>query len=191
MHVDELTYAVITPIDEVRMQGGILESYQRISGALLEGLARLGLPVVAEPGKTHEAAKVDGPICFDTPARFEILAGGQKLVGSAQARRNYGVLQHGTIPLTGDLARITDALMYESEEERAAAEKELTMGATTVESALGTQVGWDQAVDEFRQAFGEILNLNLELGELTPEERERAEKLVDDKYGSESWTRRV
>jgi len=37
---------------------------------------------------------------------------GKNLIGSAQARRQEGVLQHGSLPLSGDLARICQALAF-------------------------------------------------------------------------------
>jgi lipoyl(octanoyl) transferase len=48
LHTDELTYSVIAPLDEPRVAGGVLESYRRLSQALLVALQRLGLPAQAE-----------------------------------------------------------------------------------------------------------------------------------------------
>jgi lipoate-protein ligase A len=43
---------------------------------------------------------------------------GKKLIGSAQARKKEGVLQHGSLPLTGDLTRICERLIFEDEAAR-------------------------------------------------------------------------
>ena len=40
-----------------------------------------------------------GPVCFEVPSPYEITYQGKKLIGSAQARRKQGVLQHGSLPL--------------------------------------------------------------------------------------------
>ena len=48
LHTDELTYSVIAPTDEPRVMGSILESYNRLAGALLQAVKSLGLPVEIE-----------------------------------------------------------------------------------------------------------------------------------------------
>ena len=67
LHVDELTYSVATPVNEPRMAGSVLESYQRLAGALIAALRALGLPVEMET----EAPPVNapkGPGCFEVPS---------------------------------------------------------------------------------------------------------------------------
>ncbi len=70
--------------------------------------------------KTAAAPHSQGtnPVCFEVPSTYEITVGGKKLVGSAQARRKEGVLQHGSLPLTGDLTRILQVLSFPDEESR-------------------------------------------------------------------------
>ena len=65
---------------------------------------------------------------------------GKKLIGSAQARRKEGVLQHGSLPLTGDLTRICQALVFPDESARETAMQRLLARATTVKSVLGREV---------------------------------------------------
>jgi lipoate-protein ligase A len=116
---------------------------------------------------------------------------GRKLIGSAQARKKDGVLQHGSLPLTGDLTRICQALVFENEAARANAAQRLLKRATTVESALGRAVTWGIAAEAFIQAFESQLGLCLEKGELSESELGRAEELVREKYDHPSWTERV
>lgn len=183
LHGDELTYSVTGPTHEPRLAGDILSSYQRLSAAILNALERLGLAVRALPqaGSPNGAAQ---PVCFEVPSHYEITFGGKKLVGSAQARRKHGVLQHGTLPLHGDLTRITRALAFENEQARAAAAARLLERAATVESALGRRVAWRVAADAFQEAFAAVLNLTFEQDELSAAERERARELVETKYAS-------
>ena len=42
LHAEELTYSVIAPPDDPRLQGGVPESYRRLSVGLLAGLRELG-----------------------------------------------------------------------------------------------------------------------------------------------------
>jgi lipoate-protein ligase A len=191
LHTDELTYAVIAPLDEPRVYGGVLESYARLAQALLAALQRLGLPARAEKeNPLPEGAQAGGPVCFEVPSTYEITAGGKKLIGSAQARRKEGVLQHGSLPLYGDLARITRGLAFPDEPARARAAERLLAHATNIEM-LGLHVSWDGAAEAFCDAFAEILHLALQEQPLTPEELHRAETLMAEKYAHPSWTERV
>ena len=131
------------------------------------------------------------PICFEVPSSYEITVGEKKLIGSAQARKKEGVLQHGSLPLTGDLRRICQALVFESEAERENAAQRLLGRATTVESALGRSVSWEQAAAAFIQAFETQLGICFEKEDLSESERKRAQELVQQKYAQASWTERV
>ncbi|MER3459321.1 MAG: lipoate--protein ligase family protein [Chloroflexota bacterium] len=139
LHIDELTYSVVAPASDPRVAGGVLESYNRLSEALVAGLHHLGLmPERAKPIYQDRGAL--GAACFDGPAGYEITVGGRKLIGSAQMRRQGLVLQHGALPLEGDIARIAQALAFESEGERRALEARLRFRATTLHLALGRRV---------------------------------------------------
>jgi lipoyl(octanoyl) transferase len=192
LHTDELTYAVIGPQWEPRLQGSILESYQRLSGALLAGLSLLGLPAQAQPlPSDNQDGHSKGPVCFEVPSNYEITIHGKKLVGSAQARKREGVLQHGTLPLWGDLTRITQGLCFKDEGEREKVAARLISRATTVEAELGYRVSWDEAAQAFASAFQQALELKLTPGSLSSAELARAEDLITTKYGEREWTERI
>jgi lipoate-protein ligase A len=189
LHVDELTYAVIGQVTEPRLAGDVLESYQRLSSALLAALEILGIPALALPRPDLVGKGTSkNPICFEVPSNYEVIVGGKKLVGSAQARKHGGVLQHGTLPLYGDLSRITQVLHFPNEAERELAARHLLMRATTVEQVLGKKVTWNEAAQAFIMAFQQNLNINLLPAELSDAERECAQGLVKEKYGNQGWT---
>jgi lipoate-protein ligase A len=190
LHTDELTYSVIGSTEEPVLVGGVLESYNRLAQALLLAVKNLGLPVEMKEGKANENA-APNPVCFEVPSTYEITVGGKKLIGSAQARKKEGVLQHGSLPLKGDLTRICQALVFENEAARERAAQRLLTRATTVESALGRTVSWEDAADAFIHAFEARLGLCFEKGELSESELERAEELVKEKYDHPLWMERV
>ena len=190
LHTDEITYSVIAPNDEPRVTGTVLESYNRLAGALLLAVQTLDLPVELKEGKPADTA-APNPVCFEVPSTYEITVNGKKLIGSAQARRKEGVLQHGSLPLTGDLARICQALVFENESAREAAAQRLLARAATVESALGRPVSWDTAAQSFIRAFEAQFGLTLERRELSESECKRTEELIAEKYDHSSWTERV
>lgn len=190
LHTDELTYSVIAPADEPRVEGSVLESYNRLAEALLLAVKNLGLPVEMKEGKADNGG-IPNPVCFEVPSTYEITVNGKKLIGSAQARKKEGVLQHGSLPLTGDLTRICQALEFEDESARETAAKRLLERATTVESALGREISWESAAQAFVEAFEAQLGLRFERGELSESESRRADDLVKEKYDHPSWTERV
>lgn len=192
LHTDELTYAVIGPPDEPRLVGSVLESYRRLSGALLQALHDLRIPAEVDEEPAGDAkSRTKGPVCFEVPSNYEITVAGKKLVGSAQARRKDGVLQHGSLPLYGDLARITWVLVFPEEAMRETAARRVYARAATAEDALGNPLNWETAAQAFAGAFCRALDLELQPGELTPAEEARAGELLETKYNHPSWTERI
>jgi lipoate-protein ligase A len=189
LHTDELTYSVIAPEDEPRVEGGIVESYRRLSEGLLEGLRLLGAPGIEshhpEAERTPANNSSFGPVCFEAPSTYEITVAGKKLIGSAQMRRGGVMLQHGTLPLTGDIARICDALAAHPDKTRVRAR------AATLESALGRPVSFDVAAQAIARGMAAVLNLELEPGELGPQECAWASELQQTKYAADEWNRRL
>ena len=192
LHVDELTYSVVVPQEDPRVAGGIVESYRRLSTGLVRGLERLGIvDLVAD--QRVENRRLEGPVCFEVPSDYEITVGGRKLVGSAQMRARGVVLQHGALPLYGDITRICPLLAAHPDPARVRAR------ATTVEEALDSvgsapnrrTVTWDEAADAVAAGFTEALDLHLEPGALTDQERAWAEELRTGRYATDDWTRRV
>jgi lipoate-protein ligase A len=136
----------------------------------------------AEKNKNDSAMR-DNPVCFETPSNYEITIIGKKLIGSAQARKQGVVLQHGTLPLTGDITRICDVLAFADEAEREAAKERVRARAITLELALGVVVSWEQAANALKHGFREALKLEFESGMLSAAELERARELREGKYG--------
>jgi len=189
LHCDELTYAVIAPNDEPRVQGSVLSSYLRLSQGLLRSLSIMGASAHAqEIYDDLQNAKTKGPVCFEVPSNYEITINGKKIIGSAQARRNEGVLQHGTLPLFGDLARITKVLKYDTPANQTEASQRLLEHATTLETALGTIIPWEQACQAFTEGFSNALGLYFLEEQLSSQEVALANELFHSKYNHENWT---
>jgi len=191
LHTDELTYSVIASTREPRLAGSLLESYEHLSGALLAALQHLGLPAAMQARLASRRIATLNPVCFEVPSSYEITVGGKKLVGSAQARRQGGILQHGSLPLCGELTRITQVLAFPDEVSRAEAAARLLERATTVEVSLGRGVMWEEAARAFIAAFAGKLELDLQPVALTAMEEARAAELVESKYTHPRWTERT
>jgi len=188
LHTDELTYSLTLPLDHPLAQQDVVESYRQISEALLAALRSLGAQPAAD--KLAEGAKSSDPVCFETPSHYEITVDGRKLIGSAQARKYGGLLQHGTLPLMGDIARICDVLVYEDEAVREAAKAHVRTRALTLADALGRSVSWEAVAETVAAAFRETFAVTLEQSALSAEEQRAAERITQNVYGSDDWTLR-
>jgi len=184
LHIDELTYSVVAPQTEPRVAGDILTSYRRLSRGLIAGLRLLGCDVVQagmqQPGQGKSAA------CFDLPSHYEVTALGRKLIGSAQVRRKGVVLQHGAIPLSGDIARLADVLAL-SPAGRQSLRAKLSRRAVTLAEALGRPASFAQVVEALGQGFAQALCLELKPGALAASEQAAVARLRE-KYAGDEWT---
>lgn len=189
LHVDEWTYSVSTLLNDPRVDGGVVESYRRISQALVSGLERLAVPVHTQQA-AQENHGFSGAVCFEVPSDYEVTAYGKKLLGSAQTRRSGVVLQHGALPLFGDITRICQALHFDSEDARTEAIERVGARAITLEQALGQPVRLEALNFAMGEGFRQVLNLDLVVGDLTTSEQTRADELREIKYASREWTER-
>jgi lipoate-protein ligase A len=104
LHDHEITYSVSGPDS---FAPNLSAAYNQINDLLLFALASLGVPVeIAEPATP--APRPDQSPCFAEPVKGELVARGKKLVGSAQFRENGAFLQHGSILVKNDQARLAD-----------------------------------------------------------------------------------
>ena len=103
----EMTYAVILGAAVAgRLSAG--EGNSRISGLLAEGLVEFLGRIGIGAEFVRRSSPVDrGPVsvntapCFASTARYELVAGGEKVIASAQRRIGETVLQHGSIKTNG------------------------------------------------------------------------------------------
>lgn len=192
LHTDEFTYSVAAAMQHPLMRGGVMDAYLRISNALLAGLHRLGAPAEKAPGDVRVGAEVSA-VCFEAPSAYEITVGGRKLMGSAQSRRANYVLQHGSLPLVGDITRLIDALAL-APNEAALLRAELRERACTLAQALGVSddseaVSFACVVAAMQAGFATALHLSLEPSELTAAEVRRSAALIRTQFGSDPWNR--
>jgi len=192
LHTDELTYSVIGPESDPRLSGTVLECYRKLAEALVHALKLLNIHAEIQETPSKQAnPSQNNPICFEVPSNYEITTSNKKLLGSAQARKKGGVLQHGSLPLHGDLSRITQVLKYPDEESRALAAKRLLERATTVEGILGYRISFEVAAQAFLNAFSQVLKIDFTFSELSTLEQDRAEQLMQEKYNHPSWNFRI
>lgn len=185
LHAQELTWCLALPVGHPLLAGSLVAGYRRISALLHAALSALKVPVAVRqdaPRRPCDAA------CFATPAQYELVVAGRKLLGGARVQRRCGHLYHGSLPLAGDVAAICDLLRYPDEAARARAANRLRGRALTLAQASGGRpAGRAQLtaaiVDAFRAAHGVCFREDA----LTGPELARAAALEHDRYGNPAW----
>jgi lipoate-protein ligase A len=207
LHQHELTYSVIARENDPRVSGGVIESYRKISAALVAGLRSLGVEVaLAEPDRalyramaasrrqseTGESVEGShGAVCFDVASAYEITAAGKKLVGSAQARRGGAILQHGSILLDIDWDAWVSVFSYATEAGRQRAYAKLPNRMTSLRHELGRVVTAEEVEVALARSFEQVLRIELTPGKLSESEEAATRRLAREKYSSEAWTRKI
>ncbi len=189
LHADELTYSISLSQADPRGEGRVVDVYRRLSEGLLAGLHRMGVEAIQVCGRRAPGGELTA-VCFETSSEYEITVAGRKLVGSAQWRARGGVLQHGTLPLWGDLTRIVNYLAL-SDGKRQAQSHRLHLKALTMEDALGSVPSFDTVSDALAEGFSEALNLTLVPGELGPGELVQLAEIRERVYANSAWTARI
>jgi lipoate-protein ligase A len=207
-HWRELTYAVVAP---TRAWGGLRAAYLAINGALAEALTGLGVPVGLAGAREcaggedrrrrplHEAPseadrpplRPDAGPCFRAPAPGEVVAAGRKLVGSAQARLEGALLQHGSI------LREDDQGLLEGMAAGPGGATPTAPGPTANGRSLGRpatlreligHVSIDALTGQVAMSLRETFGGTWGDEGYRPLEIETAERLEADRYARASWT---
>ncbi len=161
----EITYSVIIGQDFHPSLGSIESSYRYLAGPLLDALKELGLN-----------AGFSG--------LNDISVNGKKISGSAQTRRKGIILQHGTFMYATRVEVLGRVLRASKEKLRDKKVSSIWGRVTTLKEEgikLSRWKAYELLKEKFDVAFG------LEEGELTEEELELAEKLIEERYGNPEW----
>lgn len=183
----ELTYSLTASINDPLFSGGVLETYRKISGGLLEGLGLLGARA-SLAGK--EARGSDGggsAACFDAPSAYEITFEGKKLVGSAQARRGSAFMQQGTILLAVDVPKLFEVLNPPPRRTRQEAISQVSLRLTALNEVLNRPVNYEEAQEAFAAGFASHFGVELKEDRPGPFEEELAGRLKQEKYENLTW----
>ncbi|MBN1969987.1 MAG: lipoate--protein ligase family protein [Candidatus Delongbacteria bacterium] len=164
-HADELTYSMIIPQNSEFYSDSIMEVYNRISTALVDGLKRSGVEMAElERGEAPDFKGLYkeklSSICFSSTSTFEVVAGGKKLVGSAQKRMKGAVLQHGSMLVGNRHLDLIDYLNI-SDKLKSRFKEQVGYKTTTVENLLNIRE------DQFNEFYVKLTdNLKLAIKEI-------------------------
>ena len=173
LHDMELTYSVVAGEGSGVFSGGMTLGYAVISKAIVAALSDVGIDASFSPAK-RALKGYKSSACFHSPSRYEILAGGRKLVGSSQRRYKDAFLQHGSILYDVDAG----------------------LNARVFEGELTGRITWIKAwslveLEDFREALVErmagALDASFSVGGLTPSECSLKNELAANKYSDDGW----
>jgi lipoyl(octanoyl) transferase len=194
LHDQELTYSVIVPAGVL---GGPRAAYGIINQALVRGLRRLGVPAtVAATASAPDPVGDAASPCFAAPASGEIMAGGRKLVGSAQRAERRVLLQHGSILLDGSQQDVTrflagaagaPDLARTQAPEPAQLPSRPPSGSITLRELLGAPPPLASLVSVLAAAFMEVLGTPLAPDVLSAGEQAAAAR-IRSAYEAADWT---
>ncbi len=179
LHDREMTYSLVAPVEHPLFAGSILETYRVISGCLLEALRQLGLaPEMVSEGRSASATRMEA-YCFAAPSKYEILAGGRKICGSAQVRAGGVFLQHGSLLMDIDTRRAAAVMRI--------AAAGIADSTTTLREQIGRLIEIDEMAGILRGAFENTLGIRLVEAGLTDREEALKRELMIGKYGTDRW----
>ncbi len=179
LHHREVTYAAVLPL---RALGGLRPAYRALNRALVRGLSLLGVEAALSRG-TGRTARPDAGPCFLEPAEGEVVAGGRKLVGSAQARVGGALLQHGSILVDDDQGRLGSFLSGPA----AGGPPPATLGGV-LGAAPSTERIMDAVVAGFRAVLPGAWEEDEEAGGPGPPRWAEVEEELEARYRSADWT---
>lgn len=192
LHDRELTYAAVLPLTT---RGSLRATYRLINRGLVEALRSLGVPAAMAEARGSVSGPDSGP-CFDEPAPGEVTVAGRKLVGSAQARLEGVILQHGSLligPGQERLIALGSPLGTTSGGSRAGPhggvpkKDESVRAPISLEEILGQAPPWHDLVEAVVSGLRGVTGGDWHQDELTEPERARSMELTE-RYSSSEWT---
>jgi lipoate-protein ligase A len=189
LHEGDFTYSISARDDNPVVQGTLMDTYRKISQALLAGLQHLGVQAAFSPGgKEPDAVPSSGEAaCFSATSRYELTVNGRKIIGSAQRRKQRAVLQQGSLPLQDTSKKLFSLLQFSDPGQRSLAHERYLKKATSLYEALGHPLTFDDVATAFLRGMGNSFQVDLAPGCLQPDEVEQAKKLRCSKYLSQTW----
>jgi len=171
LHEAEITYSLVLPLGHALAPEDILESYRGICAGLVEGLRLRGVEASFAPIN-------------------DIAAGGKKLSGNAQTRRQGCLLQHGTVLLDLDPGRMFSLLRVPAEKLKGRLIEDVKARVTSLHALLGRKLPYEEAERALRRGLAEAWDAELIEAPLTSAEAAEARRLASERFSTPEWNAR-
>ena len=169
---DEITHSLITNREEFEAND-ISAVYTKTYAGIVEALKILGISADFNEGNAKACPN--------------LTVNGKKISGSAQSHKKGIVLQHGTLLIDVNLEKMFMFLRVPWAETRMEVVNVAKNKITSIKKETNKDFPAKEVEHALIQGFQKALNIKLMEGELTPYERELAEKLCKEKYATEDW----
>lgn len=181
-HDHELTYSLILAQSDTKLRAGVKESFEKITKFLISTYRKLGLK--AHFAKDIFKNSIDSKnsraeFCFSRHEEFDILIEEKKLGGNAQKRKKNIILQHGSIPFSFNKERVKKFIKETQFLE--------TLAITDLNEQLKNKINFKDLSKRLIHAFNENFSLSLEESELTLDEKNLSNELLEKKYANPEW----
>lgn len=170
--MDEITYSVVASKENLKADD-IADVYERIYTGLTEALRILGVTADFNEGSAKACPN--------------LTVKSRKISGSAQCHKRGVVLQHGTILANVNLEKMFTYLRVPWAESCMQVVSVARRKLTSLYDELGKTVSPAELIRALREGFEQALDIRVVSGELTPRERELAERLCEQKYATADW----
>jgi len=153
LHNQELTYSIVSRVDNPLFPHTVHGTYKVIASSLLAGLKNLGInaEIVSRADRLAHLVKKEAkaPACFSSPSWYEIVVNNRKIIGSAQRRLSGAFLQHGSILIGYDPVLEAEVIPGGS-----------AAGCVTcIQQELNRSVSFDEVKQAFIAGFSQALEI--------------------------------
>jgi len=170
-HDSEVTYSFAIHEMNSLIPKNVLDSYKVICSGIIEGLKDLEIEANFVPLN-------------------DILVNGKKISGSAQTRRNHAILQHGTVLMDTDVAKMFSILKVPSEKLKDKLISDVKERVTSIKQVLSKDVRFEDVCSALAGGFERSLDIELALSELSETEMSLASEIKRDRYSNSDWNHR-
>jgi lipoate-protein ligase A len=170
-HDAEVTYSVAVPLGDPRLAGTVIDTYRYILRPVMDALGKYSIDAEYRPVN-------------------DIITAGKKISGSAQTRREGGLLQHGTVLLSLDRSRMFRYLKVSAAKATGRVLDEASRGVTAVDE-MTNFAGDEQAVGTFIEtmaaSFADAFDVRFEREELSESEIREAAEIERSVFLNGDW----
>jgi lipoate-protein ligase A len=158
-HADEFTYSFHA---ETEAGNGLI--YRAVHEIIRKALEQQGIVTDFSRSDTDFRKRYRTAVsipCFTASAKYELQAGGRKLVGSAQRRRDNILLQHGSLPFTERHKEISRYIRCADPALCEAILEDLDRKTVSLSEITSAPPGYDELVKQINRAAGEVLHADV------------------------------
>lgn len=173
VHGNDLSYSLIFPLSFIK-ERSVKENYRLLCQFLICFYEKIGLKAkfVCELGIESKSSRV----CLAGREPYDLVVEGKKMGGNAQRYTKNVLLQHGSIPMSVDVA-LFETLFFE--------QSGLQEAATL--QKFGIDFSYRELSSMLIEAFRETFEVDMVSDSLRSTERQCAKELLDSKYTQERW----